>query len=419
MKGGFRRMSINREKLQDIEDAFVRLKANSSDISALRKLSDSLSSITGKSIAVETVRPTSRNQECTVMSIYPDESTLDVLVQSIVSENDDNTIAKIWTGSPKWNIEIDTRILERDVDMDINEKELTALILHEVGHAIFSLSVPERLSRVVRFKFAKSHFITKQLLKDNFFSKLICFPVLQSCAATNHIPRKNSIKYEVKADNFAIKAGYGKELESAMDKIIIYAGKDGFDKEVEDLAGFSIDTITSLQNRENRVVRKNMVKMIASTPSIYAKRYLGKISKGLNGVEGSSVNESVRDEYLANRINEIVSATYLGEGLFNRVHRMKKIDPADIDYIGLEIENIKNNDDKMMIVSYIYNKLDIIDYYIALIDSRNAKYSIPHSRESLVAMREQLDEYRKQAIAKRPPEVEYGIKIQFPSGYEG
>lgn len=417
MKGGFRHMSINKEKLQDIEDGFVRLKASASDVSALRKLSDSLSSITNKTIVVDTVEPTSKNQECTVMSIYPDESTLDLLVKSIVSENDDNTIAKIWAGSPKWNIEIDTRILSSDADL--NEKELTALILHEVGHIIFSLSVPERLSRVVRFKFAQSHFITKTLLKDNFFSKLMCFPILHSCAATNHVLRRNSIKYEVKADNFAIKSGYGKELETAMDKIIIYAGKDGFEKEVGDLTGFSIDTITSLQNRQNHVVRRNMAKMIASTPSRYAKRYLGKISTGINGVEGSNVNESVKDKYLEDKINEIISTTYLGEGLFNRVHRMKKIDPADIDYIGLEIENIKNNDDKMMIVSYIYNKLDIIDYYIALIDSRNAKYIIPHSREALVSMREQLDEYRKQAIAKRPPEVEYGIKIQFPSGYEG
>lgn len=417
MKGGFRQMSINKEKLQDIEDAFVRLKASDSDVSALRKLSSSISSITGRNVVVNTVRPTSKNQECAVMSIYPDESTLDALIKSIVSENDDDTIAKIWTGSPKWNIEIDTRILAKDADL--SEKELTALILHEIGHMMFSLSVPERLSKVVRFKFAKSHFITKQLLKDNFFSKLICFPILQSCAATNHIPKKNSVRYEVRADNFAIKGGYGKELESAMDKIIIYAGKDGFDKEVEDLTGFSIDTITSLQNRQNQVARKNMVKMIASTPSRYAQKIIGKISTGLNGVEGSTVNESAKDKYLDNRINEIISSTYLGEGLFNRVHKMKRIDPADIDYIGLEIENIKNNDDKMMIVSYIYNKLDIIDYYIALIDSKNAKYYIPHSRESLVAMREQLDNYRKEAIAKRLPEVEYGIKIQFPSGYEG
>ena len=417
MKGGFKHMSINREKLQDIEDSFTRLKANDSDVSAIRKMSDSLSAITGRTIIVETIKPTSKNQECTVMSIYPDDSTLDMLIESIVSEGNDNTIAKVWAGSPKWNIEIDTRILAKDADM--NEKELTALLLHEVGHMIFSLSVPTRISKVVRLKFAKSHFITKQLLKDNFFSKLMCFPILQSCNATNHIPKRNSLRHEIKADNFAIKCGYGRELETAMDKIIIYAGKDGFDKELEDLTGFSIDSITALQNRQNRVVRKNMVKMIASTPSRFAKKYIGKISTGLSGADNSSVNESVKDEFIANRINEIISSTYIGEGLFNRVHKMKRIDPADIDYIGLEIGNIKSNDDKMMIVSYIYNKLDIIDYYIALIDSRNAKYSIPHSRESLVAMREKLDEYRKEAISKKLPDVEYGITIQYPSGYEG
>ena len=120
-------MSINREKLQDIEDSFTRLKANDSDVSALRKMSDSLKSITGKTVVVDTVRPSSQNQECTVMSIYPDESTLDMIIQSIVSENDDNTIAKVWAGCSKWNIEIDTRILDNDANM--NERELTALLL--------------------------------------------------------------------------------------------------------------------------------------------------------------------------------------------------------------------------------------------------------------------------------------------------
>jgi hypothetical protein len=98
---------------------------------------------------------------------------------------------------------------------------------------------------------------------------------------------------------------------------------------------------------------------------------------------------------------------------------MKRIDPADIDYIGLEVNNIKSNDDKMMIVSYIYNKLDTIDYYLALIDSKNPKYIIPHSRESLVQMRKTLDNYRLAAINRKLPEIKYGVHIQFPEGYEG
>ena len=98
---------------------------------------------------------------------------------------------------------------------------------------------------------------------------------------------------------------------------------------------------------------------------------------------------------------------------------MKRIDPAELDYIALELNNIKSNDDKMMLVSYIYSKLDIIDYYIALIDSKNPKYSVPHSRESLVQMKQRLNDYRIQAINRKLPEVNYGISIQWPTGYEG
>ena len=73
----------------------------------------------------------------------------------------------------------------------------------------------------------------------------------------------------------------------------------------------------------------------------------------------------------------------------------------------------------MMIVSYIYNKIDTIDYYLALIDSKNPKYVIPHSRESLVNMRNILEKYKNDAINRKLPEVNYGISIQYPTGYEG
>ena len=85
----------------------------------------------------------------------------------------------------------------------------------------------------------------------------------------------------------------------------------------------------------------------------------------------------------------------------------------------MEVNNIKSNDDKMMIVSYIYNKIDTIDYYLALIDSKNPKYVIPHSRESLVNMRNILEKYKNDAINRKLPEVNYGISIQYPTGYEG
>lgn len=409
-------MSINKEKLQDVENGFKELKANPSSALGTRTIADALSSLTGKTVKVNVIQPTSVNQDCVVMSIFPEEEIIDKVIKYIVSEGKDSLIASVWHGCNSWTVEIDARILNRD--MELSEKELTALILHEIGHMMFSFSVPQRISQVVRLKFSQSNFITKQLLKDNFFSRLMCFPILHSCSATNHTPHKNSIRYEVKADNFAIKAGYGKELETAMDKIMIYAGKDKGSKSIEDLSDFSIDSMINLQNRQNKVVKKNLIKLAASSPSKFINQYVKHVTESFTGVEGTNVNESAKEAYINKKLDSITESSYIMEGIFGP-KRMKRIDPADIDYIGLEVENIKTNDDKMMIISYIYNKMDIIDYYIGLLDCKTKKYLIPHSRESLINMKKQLEEYRVAALRHKLPRVEYGINIQYPIGYEG
>ena len=184
-------MKIDKTKFADVEDSFVRLKANESDISALRKLSDALTAIVGKNIQVKTISPTSKNQECNVMSVYPDENIMDEIISAIVSNESDMKIGTIWNSSPFWNIEIDTRILTKDVDLD--EKELTALILHEIGHIIISNSVPMKIAKVIKLEYAKSGVVSKNLLKDNFFSKLLCFPILNACNFSNN---KKSLKIE-------------------------------------------------------------------------------------------------------------------------------------------------------------------------------------------------------------------------------
>ena len=410
-------MYINHEKFSDIENAFTRLKANESDIAAIRDLADALHSITGKNIKVNVIRPEYKNQECNVMSVYPEEDTVNKIINAIVTEQNDISLAKVWNESGMWVVEIDSRILSNNVNL--TEKELAALILHEIGHIVYSNSVPLRIAKVIRLEFSKSNFLTKQLMKDNIFSRLLSFPIIHSCTFDKN---KSSMKHELMADTYSIKAGYGDDLKNAMDKIFIYAGSGSDrDDDIKNLMGFSVDTLTMLQDRQNHVVRRNLAKMMTSTPSKYAKKIIGGIFNTLSGSNtvSSSVTESVKDNFIEKRIAQITNDFYASEAFFNRVHKMKKIDPADIDYIGLEVNNIKSNDDKMMIVSYIYNKLDIIDYYIALIDSKNPKYMIPHSRESLVNMRERLDAYRLDAINRKLPEVRYGISIQYPSGYEG
>ena len=99
---------------------------------------------------------------------------------------------------------------------------------------------------------------------------------------------------------------------------------------------------------------------------------------------------------------------------------VKKIESAAFD--GLDLESIDvdvNNLDFYSEDNCLINKIDTIDYYLALIDSKNPKYVIPHSRESLVNMRNILEKYKNDAINRKLPEVNYGISIQYPTGYEG
>ena len=415
-------MKINNEKLLEIEKAFGSLKINESDMNAISTISNRLKELTGKSFNISITKPVHTRDACSVMTVYPDERTIDSIISSIVNLKNDGDIFSLWKKCNFWNIEIDSRVLYST--MNFTEKELTALLMHEVGHTVYSNSVPVRLATVVKLGYVKSDLVTKSLLKDGFLSRLLCFPVIHAC---NSDKNRSSMRAELAADRYVVSAGYGEALKSAIDKVIIYAGTDTtIDDDIEELMGFTVDTILSLQKRQTVVARNKLGALIANLSSPFEKKYISKISNAFKGnTTGGSITERVFEKRLYENMDKIMESVndhsnlLLTEGVFSRVHKLKKIDPVDIDYIGLQIDDIKSNDDKIMIVSYIYNKIDIIDYYISLIDSKSPKYIVPHSKESLLAMRDTLNKYRLAAINKRLIAPEYGINIQYPAGYEG
>lgn len=103
------------------------------------------------------------------------------------------------------------------------------------------------------------------------------------------------------------------------------------------------------------------------------------------------------------------------------VKKLKKI-PADlVAYITIETESIRDANDKMMISSYCLSKIEIVEWYIELLDVGSKKYIVPHSKPYLVSLRTQL-----LACFKRIMEVKITnpndrpiIDIKYPKGYEG
>lgn len=104
--------------------------------------------------------------------------------------------------------------------------------------------------------------------------------------------------------------------------------------------------------------------------------------------------------------------------------KLNKIPMNIVAYILIEGESIKDSNDKQLIIGYAYSKLEIVDWYIELLNvgSRvgNITYIVPHSKQYLEQMRVQLlSAIKKVMDIKIPSPNQPLISINYPIGYEG
>lgn len=92
-----------------------------------------------------------------------------------------------------------------------------------------------------------------------------------------------------------------------------------------------------------------------------------------------------------------------------------------ITYIQIETEAIKDANDKMMISSYCLSKLELVNWYIELLEVGSKKYIVPQSKAYLETVRDQLMECHKHIMRVKitSPNERLIIDIKYPKGYEG
>jgi hypothetical protein len=243
----FKIVNLNKDKFSLIEGAFKVLKENSTTQSARDLIVKNLEEqFKGLKFEVHVVSHTDENSF--IMSVYPDRSFLDRIVEKL--SGDSEHIEKIWSKIDKWVIEIDEIILHDD---KFTEQELTALLLHEIGHVIYSNAITTRLSTILRYEIIKSKYAEKVMLKDRIFRLLLSIPILDSCISDKH---NSSIKEEVKADKFAIKMGYSKPLLSALNKIAkMCYWNDSLIDSMKKLGNFSMQTLRDIKDRKDKIVK--------------------------------------------------------------------------------------------------------------------------------------------------------------------
>lgn len=105
------------------------------------------------------------------------------------------------------------------------------------------------------------------------------------------------------------------------------------------------------------------------------------------------------------------------------VKKLKKIPVDLVAYISIETEAIRDANDKMMIASYCLGKIEIVEWYIELLEVGSKKYIVPHTKQYLESVRTQLLACYKKImevkISNTPLSDRPIVDIKYPKGYEG
>lgn len=401
--------------LDKIDVYFGELKTSKDSANTLKNIENELNSIFNQDFTVRTYK--SKPSESTaIMSVYPDESTIDKIVKSIVNEEGLSAVKELWNKNTHWNIEIDMRIV-CSKKLDLSNRELTSLLIHEVGHTVDENSFSERLAKVVKFGFVSVSAPVKKVLQKTNLKSLVGLTILDNCAFS---PSKdsNNVKKELSADHLAYKLGYREDLNSALTKCINASEISGKESTKKILA-FSEDVVNQLKKRQVASAKKKLVNLRNGVGSTAIKDYVSKILK--ESFEATNfVTESTREYLICEQVNNIMDSYYTEFFIFGP-KKLPKLDQYVLDYIQVEMQKMQSQDDKLMMLSYTYSKINMCQYYIDILSNPKyaKKYSVPHTIEYLRNYMDRLQRLRMDILKYPIPEKKYGITIQYPTGYEG
>ena len=409
---------LKKERFKDVENAFSVLQEDPTNQTGLKMIKEALEDCFPYAFEAKIVTPEKSTSAFFVMAVYPEMSTMDKIIDSLLSDdkNKENIIKKLWEKNKNWILEIDSRLLANQI-IRVDEKELTALLLHEIGHIVCSNSLPSRFITLIQYEISYTNMKTKLLLRDKIFRKILCIPILNACIADDK--SKESLKREIKADEYVKKMGYTNELNSVLKKLIqtkVPPTSYTKDDNIRELTEFTTNTLEQLRKRQENAVKNRMNRLKTESASPYFTEFLEGFYQNL-----FPENEQIQEKILERAYQYTDDDFVMERFLFFGSRKLPRIDQSELDYIDVKRADIQSTADKMMLITYLNNKLDIINYYISIVEDRKLrkKYSIPHSSQQLYAMKDRLENLRYEILKYKIPEKKEGIVVQYPAGYEG
>lgn len=367
------------------------------------------------------------------MTVTPER--MDRILMAILEERSSREkLYEVWREEKNWVIEIDDLLLY-DKNLNANPHEIVAVLLHELGHVVYSNEAVSRANRVIKMSLMEAGMKYKKVLSERKFSTLLQLPLYESCNTKRFKIRRDNDREEYIADKFVTNYGYGQYLVTFIEKLLKTHGNSLIDRPSSDmdsdvavLVKWSVENVASLEFRKNKL--KNSMKIEQRrTPSKVIKSIVTNINETIFGKDDGKdmVEDIMREQYLYEELDRLMEKAIstdtkikhsgMLKSLINQ-KRLKKIEVKELDILEVEIDRIEYHDDKIYVLELVHEMIEKITHYLDLIESGQAD-RVPQSKQSLLSLYERVTEMRTRLIHLKIQNPTYGLFVKYPESYEG
>jgi hypothetical protein len=114
--------------------------------------------------------------------------------------------------------------------------------------------------------------------------------------------------------------------------------------------------------------------------------------------EKSKVDKLIEDKVEENKKYEAYKESFLTK----KPKKLKPIGRDTVAYITVMINDIHSANDQAMLAGYTCNKIELVDFYITSLDTQDPKYIVPHTRQYLINLKNDLEILLARILRIRP-----------------
>ena len=262
----------------------------------------------------------------------------------------------------EYYIEIDSKLL----DLGLSKKELTAVLLHEVGHLVNDSTPIDEVRKAIDVYMAENR---EQVSIGDIYNNNRFFTL----AIRDSIRKMYSIftrkDEEILADEFVVMCGYGEYLESAYKKIV--ASTNHINKNVSNkllTLDWTFKVYKNMKYYRNIALRV-LNKSKGYTGSKYEKKEIDEAIDNLKKVdvdnirECSVIYEAIKVDGCSFRESEDMRNN---KSFIGRIrHRGLRGLEEDVYEYQMRIRNVEDTDDAINLMRQINSRMAVLDDYLS------------------------------------------------------